>query len=331
MITVHLDRARFDRSLCERAQGLGVEFVWDAVSDVEMDGDRVSACVTRTGHRLVGTWFIDATGPARLIGRAAGIGIREHAVPRVCLWTQLAAPSAREGTTLSLDTRKDQLEWAWEIPLAEDRQSLGLVMPSQAFRRLQRHGRAMAQILAAELARFPRYADLDPGTLGEVRARSYRPYVSDRVAGPNWLMTGEAAAMIDPLTSIGVTAALRNASEATSIIATANDRRFRVDRALTTYDRRVRGLGNLYNSAIESLIYQPQVRRAFGLRVAGLAYVLVGYGTNTLYSRLRPTTPGKTAVLAALGSACRLWMRAWLLAADLAAGGTVVSAASRSD
>jgi hypothetical protein len=59
---------------------------------------------------------------------------------------------------------------------------------------------------------------------------------------------------------------------------------------------------------------------AFGLRAAGIAYVLVGYGTNTLYTRLRPTTATKTAVLAIIASAFRLWRRAWLVAADR--GGT---------
>ncbi|MGD8684040.1 MAG: FAD-dependent oxidoreductase [Chloroflexota bacterium] len=224
MTTVHLDRERFDRSLYERARDGGVEFVWDAVGKVEMEGDRVLGCVTRSGLRLEADWFIDATGPSRLIGRAAGIGVREYAVPRVCLWTQATAPRARAGTTLSLDTTKEQLEWVWEIPLAEDRQSLGLVMPSRAFRALERRGRSKAQILAEQLARFPRYASLEPDDLGEVRTRSYRPYVSDRVVGANWLMAGEAAAMIDPLTSFGVTAALRNGSEAASIITGTHGR-----------------------------------------------------------------------------------------------------------
>ncbi|MGD8485359.1 MAG: FAD-dependent oxidoreductase [Chloroflexota bacterium] len=319
MTTVHLDRERFDRSLYERARDGGVEFVWDAVGKVEMEGDRVLGCVTRSGLRLEADWFIDATGPSRLIGRAAGIGVREYAVPRVCLWTQATAPRARAGTTLSLDTTKEQLEWVWEIPLAEDRQSLGLVMPSRAFRALERRGRSKAQILAEQLARFPRYASLEPDDLGEVRTRSYRPYVSDRVVGANWLMAGEAAAMIDPLTSFGVTAALRNGSEAASII-TGTHGRAGTQRALADYDRRVRTLGDLYNSAIEALIYEPRVRMAFGLRAAGIAYVLVGYGTNTLYTRLRPTTATKTAVLAIIASAFRLWRRAWLVAADR--GGT---------
>jgi flavin-dependent dehydrogenase len=284
-----------------------------------MEGDRVLGCVTRSGLRLEADWFIDATGPSRLIGRAAGIGVREYAVPRVCLWTQATAPRARAGTTLSLDTTKEQLEWVWEIPLAEDRQSLGLVMPSRAFRALERRGRSKAQILAEQLARFPRYASLEPDDLGEVRTRSYRPYVSDRVVGANWLMAGEAAAMIDPLTSFGVTAALRNGSEAASII-TGTHGRAGTQRALADYDRRVRTLGDLYNSAIEALIYEPRVRMAFGLRAAGIAYVLVGYGTNTLYTRLRPTTATKTAVLAIIASAFRLWRRAWLVAADR--GGT---------
>lgn len=322
MTTVHLDRERFDASLYERARGYGVEFIWDAVRLVEMDGDRVSACVTQAGRRLSGEWFIDASGPARLVGRAARIGVREYAVPRVCLWAEVSAPRAREGTTLSLDTGKDQLEWAWEIPLAEDRQSVGLVMPSAAFKALPRRGRSKAELLVAELRRFPRYAGLEASALGEVRTRSYRPYVSTRVAGLNWLMAGEAAAMVDPLTSVGVTAALRCATEAASIIVATKGGGSHIDQALADYDRRVRRLGDLYNAAIESLIYQPQVRRAFGLRATGLAYVLLGYGTNTLYTRLRPTSTRGTMGLGAVVSAYRLWMTTWLRAARARAPST---------
>jgi hypothetical protein len=119
---------------------------------------------------------------------------------------------------------------------------------------------------------------------------------------------------------------LRNGSEAASIIV-AGSGRTGFDRASVAYDRRVRGLGALYNSAIESLIYESPVRRAFGLRAAGLAYVFVGYGTNTLYTRLRPTTRAKTAVLTSIVSGMRLWQRTWIAAARTATrGGAVASA-----
>jgi len=125
-----------------------------------------------------------------------------------------------------------------------------------------------------------------------------------------------------------VTAALRNGSEAASIIAGPHGRRG-VRHAAADYDRRVRDLGDLYNSAIESLIYEPGVRRAFGLRAAGLAYVLVGYGTNTLYTRLRPTSTIMTSILARIVSAFRLWRSAWPVAASLRAPMTLSPRSAR--
>jgi 2-polyprenyl-6-methoxyphenol hydroxylase-like FAD-dependent oxidoreductase len=219
---------------------------------------------------------------------------------------------------LSLDTRKDELEWVWEIPLSADRQSVGLVMPTDAFKALDRRGRTLGEVFVEGLGRFSRYAHLEPDLVEHVYTRTYRPYVSTRVTGANWLMVGEAAAMIDPLTSIGVTAALRTGSEAASIIEQADGHATRGGRALADYDRRVRCIGDTYNAAIERLIYQPQARRELGLRAAGLAYVLAGYGTNMLYTRLQPTTTVKTTVLAALASGHRIWTSAWLAAAGAA-------------
>ena len=47
---------------------------------------------------------------------------------------------------------------------------------------------------------------------------SFRCRVHGKLAGPNWLVVGEAASMVDPLTSNGVTAALRQAAEAAELI-----------------------------------------------------------------------------------------------------------------
>ena len=43
---------------------------------------------------------------------------------------------------------------------------------------------------------------------------SFRSRAYAGVAGTNWLIAGEAASMVDPITANGVTAALRHAAEA---------------------------------------------------------------------------------------------------------------------
>lgn len=118
--------------------------------------------------------------------------------------------------------------------------------------------------------------------------------------------------MVDPLTSAGVTLALRHASEAAKVILDSVESPGRTGEQLRKYDRRLRTVSSLYNYAIENLMYDPTVRRAVGVRWASRAYVTLGYGTNSLYSRLRATqTPGSIS-FALIVRAMRLWANAWL-------------------
>lgn len=320
--TLHVERPGFDGRLCERAIAAGVRLVRDRVTDVRVDRDRIVDYGTRSGERFAGVWFVDATGRRRLIARAAGIAHRRWGPPRIAVWCQRDATSAFDGTMLYLDDTADELVWVWEIPITPDRHSVGVVMTVRRFRSLHGAGSSPADVLVGELSRFPRFRDLSPGSLQGVRTRTYRPYVSDRVSGTNWLMTGEAATLADPITAIGVTAAVRHASEAAEIIrANAHDPGAARSQ-LEAYDRRVRRVAGLYNLGIETLIYQPQLRRALGTRWASRAYVPLGYLTNSLYSRLRPTTAPRMAAFGVVLGLFHLWVRAWTLVARSPSGRT---------
>ena len=45
-VTLHVDRTALDQRLYEEALALGTTFVWERVADIQVDGDRVVACVT---------------------------------------------------------------------------------------------------------------------------------------------------------------------------------------------------------------------------------------------------------------------------------------------
>ena len=277
-VTLHLDRQRFDQCLYERAQNAGVAFVWGHVTDIEFDHDRIVGCSTRAGRRFAAPWFLDASGRRRLTARSAGIGSQEWGPPRVAIWSQHDAVGAFAGTMLYLDTDSDDLNWVWEIPIAEDRQSVGVVMTLSRFQTLRRTGKSTAEVFMDELARFPRVQSIPASCLGTVRTRSCRPYVSTRVTGANWMMIGEAAAFIDPLTSIGVTSAMRHGSEAARLIIDNARSPARVRLSLTEYDRRVRDVAGLFNLGINALLYRPLLRQTVGFRWASSAYVILGYG-----------------------------------------------------
>jgi flavin-dependent dehydrogenase len=130
-------------------------------------------------------------------------------------------------------------------------------------------------------------------------------------------MIGEAAAFADPITSIGMTMAMRHASEAAELIIDNADSPAGAEQELSTYDRRVRDVAGLYNLGVETLMYRPLLRRAFGIRWASRAYVPLGYLTNSLYTRLKPVTRSRMTALGLVLGVLRLWVQTWLVIARL--------------
>jgi FADH2 O2-dependent halogenase len=309
--TLHVDRRKFDAALYEKACETGVEFVWDRLESIMLVDDRVVECRLRSGRRFASRWFLDASGRARLLARSASIGKHQYGVARIGLWAESAAPMREEATTLYLDDGPDQLSWIWEIPIAVDRQSLGVVLSLERFREQRRDGLNTREIMSEELHRHQAFKDLPPEALSPIASRTFHPYVHNRTVGVNWLMIGEAAALVDPLTSLGVTCALRHASEAVQVIGGPEAHSEHTAHAMAAYDRRVRRVAGLYNEAINDLIYSPSVRRSMGLRTAARSYVILGYAVNSLYSRIRPDTRMRDAVVNLVLGAFRVWTRIW--------------------
>jgi flavin-dependent dehydrogenase len=317
-VTLHLDRERFDGQLFEKTVEAGVEFAWDRVRTVEMDADRVGRCVTGSGRSFRAKWYVDASGRSRIIGRTANIGTRRWSCERIGLWCQRESPTPVGATVLHFDEVADDLAWAWEIPIAADRCSVGVVMPLTEFRAYRHEGLVIDEVFARVLDRLPH---LDARQLtGPIHTRTYQPYVSQRVAGANWMLVGEAAAFVDPISSIGVTAALRHGSEAAAIIAKSGRVPESAARMLAEYDRRTRGVAVLYNEAVDGLLYRPQLRQRFGLKVAGRAYVLVGYLTNAFYTRVDPSaSTGRSTTLSIVLAVSRRWVRFWRVVSHITA------------
>jgi flavin-dependent dehydrogenase len=316
--TVHVDRPQFDQALFEAAREAGVVFHWDRLDSLRLVDDRVVDGLTKSGMRFSCRWFLDATGRARLMARTAGIGRKRYGVPRLALWFQVTAPMGAEATTLFFDDQAGQLSWIWEIPIRKDCRSIGVVMPTARFRALRDSGLTPAEIVKGVLSDFPHFQDVLDGDIGRIDSRAFHSYVADRTVGANWLMIGEAAAFVDPLTSLGVTAALRTASEAASVICAPLGNGSRYQPGLQDYDLRVRKLADLYNTAINTLLYEPTLREGVGLRWAARSYVVLGYVTNSLYARiLRPSRAGTRRVLALL-AVFRAWTSMWRTAGTLA-------------
>src|SRR5450755_981085 len=119
-------------------------------------------------------------------------------------------------------------------------------------------------------------------------------------ARSNWLMAGEAASLVDPMTSNGVTAALRHASEAAALILKFRKRGELPLRARRAYSRRILQTAKFFNEGIEKIIYEPAVRNRIGLPVAGAVYTSPAWSMNVVYARMHPDGMLSTFLLGAM-------------------------------
>jgi hypothetical protein len=94
--------------------------------------------------------------------------------------------------------------------------------------------------------------------------------------------------MVDPMTANGVTAALRQASEAASLILKYRRRGTLPVRTRICYSRRVLQLARFFNAGIEKIVYEPSVRNRIGLISAGTVYTSPAWTMNLIYARLQP-------------------------------------------
>ncbi len=132
------------------------------------------------------------------------------------------------------------------------------------------------------------------------RATSFSCRTYRGVTGPNWIIAGEAASMVDPITSNGVTSALRHAQEASALIVRSRGKSELQYLARKSYSMRVLQLGRFFNSGIEWLVYDWQVRDRVGIERAATIYTDAAWSMNALYSRLGPRGVLSTAAFGAL-------------------------------
>jgi flavin-dependent dehydrogenase len=289
--TLHVDRGQLNQALREIFLGKGIRLVNDRVVDIETTGQIVKTVVSAKGERFCSRWFLDASGSAAsLFPRIFKLPVYEYGPHKVAIWDYFTVPKSIEGTTLHADGAGPRyMEWVWQIPIHPQTVSVGYVSPGESVKEKRQRGLSIQDIFNAQLKEFPDLQDLcHDAQKKQPRTTSFRCRVFAKTAGPNWLVAGEAAAMIDPMTSNGVTAALRNAAEASRLIIRFRDRK-RIPRLpASMYSQRVLSLARFFNSAIEDVLYDWPIRDRIGPFNAGDVYTIPAWSINAIYSRARP-------------------------------------------
>jgi flavin-dependent dehydrogenase len=296
--TLHVDRMRLDRELQRMVLDSGITVLRDRVVRVERNekngkNDKtISVVYTAAGAQLSSSWFIDASGSATsLFAREFNLPAVQFGPPKVALWAYIPTTDPVEGTTLYMEAlRSEYLDWTWEIPISADLVSVGYATTGAAIKAERAQGLSVEDIFRRQLKKFPRFESmLEKSAQCDVNVTSYRCRVHRGVAGPNWLIAGEAASMVDPITANGVTAALRHAAEASALILKYRKPGRLPLSARASYSGRIVQMAKFFNEGIEKIVYEPPVRNRVGLGRSGTIYTSPAWTMNLVYALLRPT------------------------------------------
>ena len=205
-----VDRRRFDELLIDAARASGVEVVEEAaVRELVWRDDRlVGVRWARRGEPTVRTTHarqtVDASGQAALVARALGTREVIEGLKHRALWAHFEGagglPPPREGQAL---LSAQPSHWIWVFPIGGGKTSVGVVQLESAG-----DGRASPErsfddaIYAAPDVRA--VLGRDACRVSPVHVERDWSYQVERVAGPGFLLAGDAAGFINPILSTGV-------------------------------------------------------------------------------------------------------------------------------
>lgn len=199
-----VERARFDHLLLRTAVARGAILH----APVTVTGvDLATRTIQHAQGELAVDFLVDASGRDTFLGRKLGLVDTEGDLKRAAVFGHVGAlplaPGAQRG---DISIAKADAGWCWQIPLQDDKWSVGLVLKREFLAR----GGAPAQVFRDHLPLFPtvaaRLAGRIPSPTHAIPNISYR--VRERT-GPGWALIGDAGGFIDPIFSSGVLLATR--------------------------------------------------------------------------------------------------------------------------
>ena len=314
---LHVRRPEFDETLRQAAGARGAEVRRGrAVEEVLFEDGR--ACGVRLaddGPVLRASWVIDASGPTALLGRQLRILVPRPGRTGTAVWSywtgadRLPAAAAHDSLYVGGPDRC----W-WYLPVGADPDMVAVGVCD----RLGPPQRAWAEVdrwYRAEVAGTPLLAGLLAGAHREwpVQWMPAEPYGAARLAGPGWLLVGDAAGFVDPVLTPGVQLACEQGVSAARVVDTLLSNGTREAAALDFYDAVSRRPLDTFTALCDHL-YASADSRDHGtatpevLKHAGSAEDVAGSGRTTFLATISGLGP--EVLPAALGRYLSLWAAA---------------------
>lgn len=218
-------RSEFDQMMLENARQHGVDAHEQArVLDVIFEKGKAIGVKIRladgSDRQIFSRVVIDASGQSGLLQNKFKLRVWDPILNKGAIWTYFKGAyrdSGRdEGATMVIQTA-NRKGWFWNIPLHDDRLSLGVVAP---FDYLFKGRGSHEETFNEEVEKCPAVKERISAAsriTGYFATKDYS-YRATRWAGEGWVTIGDAFGFLDPLYSSGVMLALKSGEMAADAI-----------------------------------------------------------------------------------------------------------------
>ena len=220
-------RSDFDKLLLDTAVSRGVEVIQGEAIGVLWEGDRVAGVTCRTNDGstfdLTSEVLVDASGQHTFLANKKVIGPKDRGNydKQIAIFSQVVGAIRDEGEkrddTLIFYQKKNH--WAWFIPIDKDVVSIGIVVPSSYFTSLKE---SKADFFAREMRTLNpelTWRVKDVKFVEEMRGISNYSYYIEHFTGKGFLCVGDSHRFIDPIFSLGLLFASKEAEFSANAIS----------------------------------------------------------------------------------------------------------------
>jgi flavin-dependent dehydrogenase len=209
--SLQVERSHFDKIVLDATAESGVTVFEEArVTQPVLSGERVAGVqYRRHGEQQTATarLVVDASGRAGVIPRALGLRKADNHLKMAAVYKHFGGLDERNNPGVEGDIQLGRHEngWLWAIPIRPDTISIGAMTPAEVLR-----GARPEEVFNIHLQRIPRICDRIKGTevIRDLSGEQNFEYHSDVLAGPGYIVVGDAGCFTDPVFSGGVFLAL---------------------------------------------------------------------------------------------------------------------------
>jgi flavin-dependent dehydrogenase len=261
-----VERAPFDKLLLDNAARNGAEIREEVtVRGVDFDDDGATvrladrpdsartAAANDAQTALRARYVIDASGRNTVLGQQQQLKQSYAHLQKFAVFAHyenVRRSPGEDGCTLTRMVRaKDR--WFWVIPLSPTKTSIGMVTDTALFKQW---GQTPEEALESSFRGQPHFTDIlgAANRVTPVYTTSDYSYRNSRLAGPRWLLAGDAAGFIDPVFSTGVFLAIASGEQAADAVHVALDQPRKGAGLFAAYEKRFHRIMDLYLRFVDS-------------------------------------------------------------------------------